>query len=100
MKAKHFHIGPVASGSAFRAVFCNSRQVSPAMRDETKLTALMAEKQRIAARSQPGFRECIKCRVRFESQGAHERLCPACRKRASPEGQDQGWPAYRATAGM
>ena len=29
---------------------------------------------------QPKVRKCLKCNMRFESQGNHNRLCDSCRK--------------------
>lgn len=95
-----FYIGQVAPDSAFRAVFRKGQQVSPGMRDETKLKALLAEKQRIAERAKPGWRRCLTCGERFLSDGVHQRLCGKHRSAAGVEMPDQESPSYRALKGV
>lgn len=98
--SQEFYIGQVAPDSAFRAVFRKGQQVSPGMRDEAKLKALLAEKQRIAERAKPGFRRCLTCGERFLSDGPHQRLCAKHRAAGSAEMRDQESPSYRTLKGV
>jgi hypothetical protein len=43
-----------------------------------------------AARRGPGIRRCLKCQGSFESEGAHNRICPTCseRNRHVPPGME------------
>ena len=95
-----FSIDFIAEGSAMVAVFHKGRQVSPATRNPEKLKPILAEKQRIAARSGRGWRRCLACGERFLSEGVHQRLCGKHRTAASAEMPDQESPSYRALKGM
>jgi len=98
--SQEFYIGQVAPDSAFRAVFHKGRQVSPGMRDEARLNALLAERRRIAERTSTAWRHCLTCGEKFLSEGPHQRLCSRHRAAANAVAPDQAWPSYRARTGM
>lgn len=70
------------SGAAFRVVDPAGRVVASLSTREYALNKVdeLARQQRIRVRP------CITCGTRFESEGAHNRMCTACRWRA----QDMG----------
>lgn len=47
---------------------------------------LMGKIDYLTGPRQKRLRACMCCRTSFESEGAHNRLCPVCRKRGSAEG--------------